>query len=94
MTPVTGSSLGARAFTYDDFGRLKTEINRSGCWAALNERVGGAITSPSRGVCGSNRAGVSASVEPCSRAHLRTRRPADARGTTTCGFLAPWPTKK
>lgn len=30
MTPVTGSSLGARAFTYDDFGRLKTETDGRG----------------------------------------------------------------
>lgn len=30
MTPVTGSSLGARAFTYDDFGRLKTATDGDG----------------------------------------------------------------
>ncbi|WP_165971288.1 RHS repeat domain-containing protein [Microbacterium oleivorans] len=30
MTPVTGSSLGARAFTYDDFGRLKTATDGRG----------------------------------------------------------------
>lgn len=30
MTPVTGASLGARAFTYDDFGRLKTATDGRG----------------------------------------------------------------
>ncbi|MFJ4174698.1 RHS repeat-associated core domain-containing protein [Microbacterium sp. NPDC089696] len=30
MTPVTGSSLGARAFTYDDFGRLRTATDGRG----------------------------------------------------------------
>lgn len=30
VTPVTGSSLGARAFTYDDFGRVRTATNGRG----------------------------------------------------------------
>lgn len=30
MTPVTGSSLGVRAFTYDDFGRIKTATDGRG----------------------------------------------------------------
>mgnify|MGYP001029230805 CR=1 FL=1 len=30
LTPVTGSSLGSRAFTYDDFGRLRTATDGKG----------------------------------------------------------------
>ena len=80
MTPVTGSSLGARAYTYDVYGRLKTATNGRGVTTTytynLNDQVTGLAYT------GAGTLNVSYGYDTAGRNNSRT----DASGTTTYGY--------
>ena len=82
ITPVTGSSLGSRAFTWDAFGRMATSTNGRGVTTTYTydklDRVtktaftGGSVTTPD----------VTYTYDTAGRVGTRT----DASGTTTYGY--------
>lgn len=78
ITPVTGSSLGVRDFTYDPFGRLKTSTNGRGITSTYTydvlDRVSGIDYSGTTA-----NPDVSFTYDAAGRQHTRT----DANGTTT-----------
>lgn len=77
MTPVTGSSLGARAYTYDVYGRLKTATNGRGVTTTYTYNLNDQVTAIA--YTGAGTLNVSYGYDSAGRNNSRT----DASGTTT-----------
>lgn len=80
MTPVTGSSLGARAYTYDVYGRLKTATNGRGVTTTYTYNLNDQVTAVA--YAGAGSLNVSYGYDAAGRNSSRT----DASGTTTYGY--------
>ena len=79
MTPVTGSSLGARSMTYDSFGRLKTETDGNGVTTTHSYDEADRVVSTS----------FSDATPTVTYTYTHTGLPktrVDAHGTTTWGY--------
>ncbi|WP_181408443.1 RHS repeat-associated core domain-containing protein [Schumannella sp. 10F1B-5-1] len=79
MTPVTGAGLGARAFTYDDFGRLRTATNGRGITTTYS------YDKQDRLLTTSFSDGTGTVTNTYTDTGL-TKTRADANGTTTFGY--------
>ncbi|MBS2938515.1 RHS repeat-associated core domain-containing protein [Nocardioides sp. J2M5] len=80
MTPVTGSSLGARAYTYDVYGRLKTATNGRGVTTTYTYNLNDQVTGVA--YAGAGTLTVSYGYDSAGRNNSRT----DASGTTTYAY--------
>ncbi|MET8197949.1 RHS repeat-associated core domain-containing protein [Micromonospora taraxaci] len=77
MTPVTGTSLSAKTFTYDTFGRLRTEVN-GGCTTTYAYSLDDRLNTTSYSGCAATTA---VTYEHGGSGNLLVRT--DATGTTT-----------
>jgi RHS repeat-associated protein len=79
VTPVTGSSLGARAFTYDDFGRMRTATDGRGITVTYSDDDNDRLLSTV----------FSDATPTVTNTYTHTGLPAtrvDGNGTTTYGY--------
>lgn len=79
VTPVTGSSLGNRSFTYDIWGRAKTATNGAGTTATYTYDANDRVLSTTHS---DGKANTAFTYTPDGQVATRT----DANGSTTYGY--------